>query len=1147
MKTIAILLSTLLLTPIPVSFAQSKSISPTTPIAQANDSELPSPQEVQQTAKNITVRVTSANNGGSGVLIAKKGNTYLVLTNAHVTRRGTKFEIQAPDGQKYTAKPLDGGFDPKYDLALLQFTSKTKYTLADLSDIASPLAPERTIYSAGFPFDAKNIRITSGEVSQLSDLPFDNGTQIGYTTNKGEKGIRQGMSGGAILDGRGTFLGINTIGAAPILPNYTYSDGSKPIAKLAAKYREANWGIPVYNFLVQVKPDILYGYQFSGLQVGDLQRQITPTGYLAKLNQQARQMTVRIEAGGANGSGIIIAKEGNSYYVLTAKHVVFDLVGKTKQLFTDTKIITYDQDSYNPTSTVVAESTDLAIVKFSSSSNYPLAQLGEYSPNNDNLVFVGGFPGRKAINSPLWQWQLNPGFILDRESGKLTTQDNLSFADGYDLYYGNISYGGMSGGPVFDHEGRVVGIHGKAEGVNIGADKKILGGSLGISIQSFTGLLTKLKIDRRLLKISKTPPTALSATDRQTVLTAMQNIPQPQAGDTGERWLAYGNQLTRTLQFKQSIVAFDKAIAKGEILYGNYGKTLSLLILGNYALAQGSIGKSIGVVPANQRANFYYFWKYQSRILARLKKYDQALQSIDLALALKPKDSILLNEKAQFLNEQKKYPAAIAIYDDLIRTQQPDAYIYNNRGLVKFQSKDFKGALTDFDRAININPNFTLAYIARSAAKIGLQDTKGALVDCSRAIEINPNSVEAYVIRGLVKVVAKDFNGAISDSDRAVKLTNLVGFNQSINGSRSMLDAVYYVRILAKIGLQDLQGVLTYSNQAIKINSRFTVAYIYRSLAKVSLQDFQGAFADTNTAIELIETSKQEDSILLTDANTLSLPYLLRGGVKAELSDNQGAIADYNKSIKINPNSPDAYYLRGLTNAKLDRKQDAIADYNQAIKINPNYADAYYNRGITKYSSGDKQGAISDYTQAIKVKPSAENAYYLRGNARFSLGDNQGAISDYTQSIKINPASSNAYTSRGIVKSQLGDEQGAIVDYNKAIGINPKDTAAIINIGLISYDKGDTTTALQNWQRAIDIDPQSAEPKMAKAVGLFVQGKQTEATTLLSTVVSIDARFTNIEYLKQNIWGKKLLEDTRKFMQTDRAKAIISNQPVNKK
>ena len=551
MKNITpIILSGLFLLPA-ISIVQAATLSnhrshskSTNQIAQNSDPELDRLDEAQvkRIAKDITVRITSANNSGSGVLIAKKGNTYLVLTNAHVTRRTSQFEIQAPDGQKYTAKPIDGGFDPKYDLALLQFTSQTKYTLAYLSDIAAPLAPGRIIYSAGFPFDSKDIRITSGEVSQLSDIPFNDGTQIGYTTNKGERGIRQGMSGGSILDARGNFLGINTIGAAPILPNYTYNDGSKPIPKLAAQYRQANWGIPVYNFLTNVKPDILYGYD----NLPKVQRQVTPTGYMAKLSQEVRQKTVRIESKEGHASGVIVAKEVTpqgmtTYYALTAKHAVQDF--RTKRFYSNLNIITHDQEIYTiqPSNITLTDERDLAIVKFTSTTNYLVAQLGDYSQNNRSTVFVGGFPGPERINSPVWQWQLNPGKIYDNDLGKFKTQNQLSFTDGYNLIYSNITYGGMGGGGIFDTQGRLIGIHGGSERT----EGSLIGNSLGLSIQNFIVLSERLKVNPKLLTISKNIPNNLNQTDLSTVTAIQENVLLPPDDGSADRWIDYGNQLYR--------------------------------------------------------------------------------------------------------------------------------------------------------------------------------------------------------------------------------------------------------------------------------------------------------------------------------------------------------------------------------------------------------------------------------------------------------------------------------------------------------------------------------------------------------------------------------------------------------------------------
>ena len=858
------------------------------------------PQEIQrkvrQIAKNITVRITAENNGGSGVIIAQKGNTYLILTSAHVVRRATQIQVQAPDGRKYTARRVDGGFSPKYDLALLQIESKSKYQLPDLSDRSTISVNSRDIYSTGYPFDSNELRITGGQISQLSDLPFDDGTQIGYTIDKGKQGIRQGMSGGPIFDAAGHLLGINTVGIAPILPDYTYNDGSKPIAKLVAQYRQANWGIPVYNFLTNVKPEILYGYA----NLPKVERQVTPTGYLAKLNSKTRQMTVRIESGAGNGSGVIIAKEGNTYYVLTAKHVVRD--PDTKQKYPNPQIVTYDQDRHSVSSTVVEENADLAVVKFTTKSNYPLAQLSEHSPNNDDLVFVGGFPGRENINSPLWQWQLNPGFILDRESGKSITQNNLSFSNGYDLYYGNISYGGMSGGPVFDTDGQVIGIHGRAEST----DKSILGGSLGISIQSFTGLLDKLQVRPGLLKITKNSPTTLNDRDRQTVLTALNNIPQPEAGADGKRWLAYGNQLTRTLQFEKAIVAFDKAIGKGEVLNGNYGKMLSLLILGKYDAAKTAVDRSIALVPNNKdRPKYYYFWKYQSRLFAKLGKTDEALTAINEAIRLEPNDLNLQIEKASVLVQTKQYTAALAIFDKMNR--QPSASIYLIRGLIKIQSGDVNGALTDIERAIKINPNYVDAYVGRSIVKFLLKDVNGAIVDLDRAIKINPNYNVAYLLRAQIFLQLKNHQTALTDSNKAIELSNGKGFFKAVTQTNS-------------ISLQ---------------------AYVIRSQANLGLKKFKDALVDAD---RLIELSKIEGKNQFLNSETLPLVYFIRGVANVELAKFKSAIADLDRSVELSKakginqsfNSeivPIAYMLRGVAKLKLEDKPGATSDLTQAANL----------------------------------------------------------------------------------------------------------------------------------------------------------------------------------------------------------------------
>lgn len=59
-------------------------------------------KKVDEIAQQITVSINSKNNGnGSGVIVASEGNTYYILTAAHVVKNPDEYTLVAPDGQSY--------------------------------------------------------------------------------------------------------------------------------------------------------------------------------------------------------------------------------------------------------------------------------------------------------------------------------------------------------------------------------------------------------------------------------------------------------------------------------------------------------------------------------------------------------------------------------------------------------------------------------------------------------------------------------------------------------------------------------------------------------------------------------------------------------------------------------------------------------------------------------------------------------------------------------------------------------------------------------------------------------------------------------------------------------------------------------------
>ena len=62
------------------------------------------------------------------------------------------------------------------------------------------------------------------------------------------------------------------------------------------------------------------------------------SGIVANIKAKAETITVRIDTNNSNGSGVIVAHQGETYYVLTAEHVV----AKEQEY----KIVTLDDQQY---------------------------------------------------------------------------------------------------------------------------------------------------------------------------------------------------------------------------------------------------------------------------------------------------------------------------------------------------------------------------------------------------------------------------------------------------------------------------------------------------------------------------------------------------------------------------------------------------------------------------------------------------------------------------------------------------------------------------------------------------------------------------------------------------------------------------------
>ncbi|MGB8697782.1 MAG: tetratricopeptide repeat protein [Thermosynechococcaceae cyanobacterium] len=235
-----------------------------------------------------------------------------------------------------------------------------------------------------------------------------------------------------------------------------------------------------------------------------------------------------------------------------------------------------------------------------------------------------------------------------------------------------------------------------------------------------------------------------------------------------------------------------------------------------------------------------------------------------------------------------------------------------------------------------------------------------------------------------------------------------------------------------------------------------------------------------------------------------------------------------------------ALLREALQLAQFQQFEPALARTKLATQLLPQSEEAWALLGELYLNTNQLDAGIQSLERSQSLNSNNPGVNFSLGSAYFRKGNYAAAERVLQAGLKAKPGVPAALFDLGNTYLRMGKLDEAIRQYKKAIESDQKFWPAINNIGLVQYEQDNIKSAIQSWKAAITIDEKSSEPKLALAVALYKQGETEQGITLASAALSLDRRYGDVAFLKDNLWGDRLIADTKVILATPKVRATLA-------
>jgi tetratricopeptide (TPR) repeat protein len=305
------------------------------------------------------------------------------------------------------------------------------------------------------------------------------------------------------------------------------------------------------------------------------------------------------------------------------------------------------------------------------------------------------------------------------------------------------------------------------------------------------------------------------------------------------------------------------------------------------------------------------------RLEIELQHYDRAIEELQAAVKLAPRDLGARNDLAAAYQAKGDLPQALGQLDVVLVRDNSNAFAHFLRAQIYADRDDTADALPDAEAVVAAQPNNTRGRIL--LGKILLR-----VPNCARAIEIlKPLESASPPESDALFLLARAYQ---CGGDAASARRATAEFEQSSKADRAANEN---------------------STQA---------AHLVHEANELAIKNQFGE------AMDLLRQALEKDPAN-GDANAQLAKLLYSKG------DLTNAAESIQKALAAHPYNPDYLYVWGKILEKENRAEDALLAFEKITQVNPKESDAFFEIGAIHEQKGDRSQARQAYKKAVELSP----------------------------------------------------------------------------------------------------------------------------------------------------------------------------------